>query len=236
MKVTARNWQMEDSRSVYQSAASREAEEKAAVSKTTAEEDIRSTSTEAAGQSADSIGSGKAKASVPDDSVGQLAAELARAESRIDVQQVQSKATRALTNLKMSAYACEGDDAKKVAQMIKRMEKLIKRIQKKLKQLNKEEQLENKKTQAEKKQQEQKAEEIRKELRSRRNKRRREERDYALKEMGEDSKLALNDVLSGISASTGTSTASSPDLSALSAAGYGMDAAAVMGVSVDITV
>ena len=64
----------------------------------------------------------KVKSSAPDDSVGQLAAMLARAETRIDVQQVASRAIRALTNLKMSAAASEGKDAKKIAQMIKRME------------------------------------------------------------------------------------------------------------------
>ena len=73
----------------------------------------------------------KIKSSAPENSVGQLAAELARAETKIDVQQVLGKATRALASLKMSAYACEGEDAKKALQMVKRMEKLIKKIQKK---------------------------------------------------------------------------------------------------------
>ena len=117
----------------------------------------------------------KVKSSAPDDSVGQLAAMLARAETRIDVQQVASRAIRALTNLKMSAAASEGKDAKKIAQMIKRMEKLIKRIQKKLQHLSKEEQLEMRQKKAEKEMQTQKAKEIQEELTARRKKRRKDE-------------------------------------------------------------
>lgn len=187
-------------------------------------------------------GNFKAKSSAPDDSVGELAAMLARAETRMDVQQVASKAMRALANLKMSAVASEGKDAKKIAQMIKRMEKLIKRIQKKLQHLGKEEQLEIRQKRAEKEKQEQKAEEIRKELKARRKKRKKDEQEYAKKELGEDAKNAVSEAVSGltdaISASSPTASltangapASVPELSSLSA-----DAAMADAGSIDISV
>lgn len=176
------------------------------------------------------------KSSAPKDSVGQLAAELARAETRLDVQQVMSKAMKALANLKMSAYVGEGEDAKKARQMIKRMEKLIKRIQKKMKHLNKEEQMTNDQKRAEKQQQEQKAKQIREELRTRRNRRRRDEREYAMKELNEDNKSQsgelMNSVMAGMNVASG-----SLDLSSLAGAG-GADLSAALGDmgSIDITV
>ena len=178
----------------------------------------------------------KAKASAPDDSVGQLASMLARAESRIDVQQVASKAMRALTNLKMSAAASDGKDAKKIAQMIKRMEKLIKRIQKKLMHLAKEEQLEIRQQKAEKQMQEQKAKEIQEELTARRKRRRKDEQNYAMKEMAEDGKNAASEMVSDMvsslsSASPAVSSGTVPDLSSVSA-----DITMAESVSIDISV
>lgn len=189
-------------------------------------------------QNSEKSGSGgfKAKASAPDDSVGQLASMLARAESRIDVQQVASKAMRALTNLKMSAISSEGKDAKKIAQMIKRMEKLIKRIQKKLQHLAKEEQLELRRQKAEKQMQEQKAKEIQEELTARRKRRRKDEQNYAMKEMAEDGKNAANEMVSNMvsSLSSGSPAVSSgtvPNLSSVSA-----DISMADSVSIDISV
>lgn len=169
----------------------------------------------------------KMKSSAPDDSVGQLAAELARAETKIDVQQVLGKATRALANLKMSAYACQGEDAKKALQMIKRMEKLIKKIQKKLKNLSKEEELENRQKKAEKQNELQKAKQFQEELKNRRKRRHREEREYALKEMGEDQKIAANEMLSAM-------PTSAPDLASVYNS-TGIDLSSV-GASLDIMV
>ena len=132
MNVTEKNWQPESGNTAYRSVKFQdEAGKNASVPK------------ETAAKASDKISDRsdfKMQSSAPKDSVGQLASELARSETRLDVLQVLSKATRALASLKMSAYSCEGDDAKKVAQMIKRMEKLIKRIQKKVKQLGTEEQ------------------------------------------------------------------------------------------------
>ena len=198
-------------------------------------------------QAAKSQGAGagkdRMKSSTPDDSVGQLASELARAETRIDVQLVSSKAMRALANLKMSSMSCDEKDKKKIQQMIRRMEKRMKRIQKKLEHLGKEEQLENQQRKAEKKKEEQKAKEIREELRGRRNKRRREERRYALKELAEDGKNAAQETVAAIAdayapsspAPSGTGSAavapSGVDLSGVSA-----DMVSVEGVSVDISV
>ena len=138
------------------------------------------------------------KSSAPDDSVGQLAAMLARAETKLDVQQVSGKAMRALVNLKSAAATAKGDDAKKLAAQIRRMEKLIKRIEKKLKHLGKEEQLELEQKRALEKEEKQKAELIEDELKTRRKKRRRDEKNYAAKELAEDQKESSNEMLSAI--------------------------------------
>lgn len=182
-------------------------------------------------ESSDNSGGFQMKSSGSDNSVGQLAAELARAETKIDVQQVLSKATRALASLKMSAYASQGEDAKKALQMIKRMEKLIKKIQKKLKNLSKEEQLENEQKKAEKQKEAEKVKQIREELRTRRKRRHREEREYALKEMGEDNKNAASDMLASASAAMG---ASQSDLASVFNS-TGIDLSTV-GASLDITI
>lgn len=84
----------------------------------------------------------KVSVSMPEDSVGQLATELSRSETRMDVVQVSSKAMRALANLKMSYVLSEGKDKEKIAQMIRRMERLTKKIHKKMRHLTNEEQLE----------------------------------------------------------------------------------------------
>lgn len=73
----------------------------------------------------------KASVSVPDDSTGQLASELASSETKMNVLQVSSKAMRALANLKMAYALSEGKDKEKIAQMIRRMQKLTRQIQKK---------------------------------------------------------------------------------------------------------
>lgn len=237
MKVTSNNWQT-NTETVRSFLNRKEDSEKAAEESMLPDTDILDRTAEAL-DSLKSEGNDsdyRMKGSAPKDSVGQLAAELARAETRLDVQQVMSKAMKALANLKMSAYVCEGADAKKARQMIKRMEKLIKRIQKKMKHLNKEEQMTNDQKRAEKQQQEQKAKQIREELRTRRNRRRRDEREYAMKELNEDNKSQsvelMNSVMAGKHAAAG-----SPDLSALAAAG-GADLSAAPGDmgSIDITV
>lgn len=237
MKVTSNNWQT-NTETVRSFLNRKEDSEKAAEESMLPDTDILDHTAEAL-DSLKSEGNDsdyRMKGSAPKDSVGQLAAELARAETRLDVQQVMSKAMKALANLKMSAYVCEGEDAKKARQMIKRMEKLIKRIQKKMKHLNKEEQMTNDQKRAEKQQQEQKAKQIREELRTRRNRRRRDEREYAMKELNEDNKSQsgelMNSVMAGMHAAAG-----SPDLSALAGAG-GADLSAAPGDmgSIDITV
>lgn len=231
MNVTGKNWQAESTSTAYRSVKFKEDAEKAA-------SDPEGNSATDSSKVSDPASDGsdyKMKSSVPKDSVGQLAAELARSESRLDVLQVLSKATRALTNLKMSAYACEGDDAKKVNQMIKRMEKLIKRINKKAKQLGKEEQMEIKQEKAEKQQEIEKAKEIREELRSKRNKRRREERDYAMKELAQDGKESLKETLSSI-AGAGSALSSSQALAYNAAGGIDLSSVSVDGMSIDITV
>lgn len=211
MKVTEKNWQTEST--AYRSVNFREDDRKAASDQS----DF------------------KMKSSAPNDSVGQLASELAHSETRLDVLQVLSKATRALASLKMSAYACEGDDAKKAAQMIKRMEKLIKRIQKKAKQLGKEEQMEIKQEKAEKEQQIEKAKQIREELRCKRNKRRREERDYAMKELAQDGKESLKETLTSI-AGAGSALSGSTAMVYNASGGVDLSSVSLDGMSIDLTI
>ncbi len=177
------------------------------------------------------------KSSAPEDSVGQLAAMLARAETKLDVLQVFGKATRALVNLKASAATAKGDDAKKLAAQIRRMEKLMKRIEKKLKHLGKEEDLEREQKRAVEKAEKEKAEQIEDELKTRRKKRRRDEKNYADKELAEDQKNASSETLASLS---GMSSASAPSLDAASgmeaATGGEVSASVPDGMSLDVTV
>lgn len=179
--------------------------------------------------------SGKIKASIPDDQVGQLASELANSETKFDVQNVSSKAMRALANLRMSGALSEGEDKKKIAQMIRRMEKLLKRVRTKMKNLTKEEQLENQQKQAQERKKEQEARELRDELRTRRTKRRRDERNYALKETARDAQNAA--AANASLPTTGAAAPSLPSAEILSAASS-VDVAAVSAesVSLDVTV
>lgn len=169
----------------------------------------------------------KISVSMPDDSVGQLATELARSESKMDVVQVSSKTMRALANLKMSYVLSEGQDKEKIARMIRRMERLAKKIHKKMRHLTNEEQLELQRKRAEKRQELEREAEIRKELRRRKTKRRREEQNYAAKEVDEDRRQALQDTISAMSAGLAGS-ASSAELAAIAA---GTGSAAISAVS-----
>lgn len=236
MKVTSNNWQT-NTETVRSFLNRKEDSEKAAEESMLPDTDILDRTAEAL-DSLKSEGNDsdyRMKGSAPKDSVGQLAAELARAETRLDVQQVMSKAMKALANLKMSAYVCEGADAKKARQMIKRMEKLIKRIQKKVKQLGKEEQLEIQQKKAEKQKELERAKQIREELRGRRRKRRREERDYAMKELAEDGREAMSETLSGI-IGAGSVLSGSPTASGSAAGGMDLSSISMEGMSIDVTV
>lgn len=170
----------------------------------------------------------KASVSVPDDSTGQLASELASSETKMNVLQVSSKAMRALANLKMAYALSEGKDKEKIAQMIRRMQKLTKQIQKKMKNLSKEEQMEIRRKRAEEKQEFEKELEIRKEISRRRKKRRREEHNYASKEMNEDRKEAMQETIDAMAASMGGSP--SAGLSAM--AGVSGTAASAAAIAV----
>lgn len=238
MKVTSNNWQT-NTETVRSFLNRKEDSEKAAEESMLPDTDILDRTAEAL-DSLKSEGNDsdyRMKGSAPKDSVGQLAAELARAETRLDVQQVMSKAMKALANLKMSAYVCEGADAKKARQMIKRMEKLIKRIQKKLQHLSKEEQLENQRKRAEKKNEIQRAKEIQEELNTRRKKRRRDEKNYANKEMAEDAKNSAAELNSELAnAISPGSSGGSPAASVSDMSGFSADMSVGEGVSIDISV
>ena len=120
----------------------------------------------------------------------------------------------------------EGKDQKKIAQMIKRIEKLIKRINKKLKHLSKEEQLELHRKRAEKQNDTQKESLLRNELKTRRSKRRKEERNYALKELAQDGKNSTQELVSGLTGAAQEGT--SPDAAMMGDLGsMGMDAGAM---------
>ena len=247
MKVTAGSWQQGISGSLYRTAQQereKEAEAGVEMQKAAAQNGL---SKAGSGQAAGSPSSGKVRASLPDDSVGELAALLARAETKLDVHQVSSKVMRGLANLRMSAALCEGKDKEKANKMIRRMEKLLKRVYKKLKQLGKEEQLEQQREKAEKKMEDQKAEELRDELKCRRNKRRREEREYAMKENAEDHKAAAADgsLLPGGDAGSVPSSSELPAMAGSGGAAAPVSAvaeafssadAAVEGASLDMTV
>ena len=238
MKVTERNWQMDNGRTAYRSVRFKEdaadpVTEPRGNSARSADRITKDSGMNA--KEASDKSDSRIRSSTPDDSVGQLAAELSRSETKLDVLQVLSKATRALANLKMSAYTCEGKDSKKVAQMIRRMEKLIKRIQKKVKQLGKEEQLEIQQKKAEKQKELERAKQIREELRGRRRKRRREERDYAMKELAEDGREAMSETLSGI-IGAGSVLSGSPTASGSAAGGMDLSSISMEGISIDVTV
>lgn len=237
MKVLSGSWQAEAGNTAYRAVTSKTGNEAKdpALSGTKKDDDLENRLLAVSGQSSDKSNSRfKMKSSTPDESVGQLASELARAETRLDVQQVSSKAMRALANLKMASVSCEGSEAKKIAQMIRRMEKLIKRIGKKLQHLSKEEQLDNQRKRAEKKQQLQKARELAEEISSRRRKRKKDERGYALKEMAEDNKNSAAEVTASLTDAISAST-SVPELSSVIDMG-GADFSAMVGGSVDISV
>ena len=238
MKVIERNWQMDNGRTAYRSVRFKEdaadpVTEPRGNSARSADRITKDSGMNA--KEASDKSDSRIRSSTPDDSVGQLAAELSRSETKLDVLQVLSKATRALANLKMSAYTCEGKDSKKVAQMIRRMEKLIKRIQKKVKQLGKEEQLEIQQKKAEKQKELERAKQIREELRGRRRKRRREERDYAMKELAEDGREAMSETLSGI-IGAGSVLSGSPTASGSAAGGMDLSSISMEGMSIDVTV
>lgn len=239
MNVTAKNWQSSAS-ATYQTYTP---SEKRGVQKTADTDILEKSASSVMGLNSDSNQSGsgfKMKASGPDNSVGELAAMLSRAETTLDVQQVMSKAMRALAQLKMCAVASEGKDAKKYAQQIKRMEKLIKRIQTKLKHLGKEQRMEEQRKKALKNEEKERAKKIDQELKAHRKKRRREERRYALKEISEDQKTANNELMSSMS--DVLSQGSSPDISGLAGMGGdmmaagGIDLSSMGGMSIDISV
>ena len=125
MKVTARSWPADADSKIYSSASSlktgkakedRSSDKEALSSEKDREAErlLDSLKALSASSSKESGSNFKMKASKPEDSVGQLAAMLARAETRIDVQQVASRAIRALTSLKMTQAASQGSDAKKI--------------------------------------------------------------------------------------------------------------------------
>ena len=169
----------------------------------------------------------KMSVSMPDDSTGQLATELARSETKLNVLQVSSKAIRALGTLKIAYALSSGEDKEKIGRMIRRMQKLTRQIQKKLKNLSKEEQLELQRKRAEKRQQQEKELEIRKEITKRKRKRRREENHYASKEVMQDRKEALQETLDSIAGLGSSSAAAAAAEGLVSAAAAGTGSGAV---------
>lgn len=244
MKVTARNWQAHAALSSSQTSQTPKADahtDSVQDPREAMDTDILETSMASASRSgSDADSSFKVKSSGPNNSVGDLAAMLARSETLMDVQQVFSKAMRALADLKMGAIASEGKDAKKYAQQIKRMEKLIKRIQKKLKHLSKEQRMEEQREKALKNEEKEKAKQIAEELKAHRKKRRREERRYALRELSEDQKESNSELMSSMS--DALSAGSTPDISGLTGMGGdlmgagGVDLSGIGEMSIDISV
>lgn len=187
------------------------------------------------GSAAGGSGSGgKVKASASEDSVGQLASQLARAETDLAVREIQGKVMRALVNLKMAAGLSEGKDKEKITAQIRRMEKLQKKIIKKLKQLSEEADLERERERAVEKQEEEKAREAERELKSGRKKRRRDEREYARRENMEDSRSS--DPMSAVSGAGGGSSETAVDPAAVFSGGFDAVSMPAEGVFVDVSV
>ena len=170
---------------------------------------------DAMAKAAGSSGSGKVKVSAPDDSIGQLASELANAHSKLDVSTISGKAMRAMASLRMALAFAEGKEKESIRRMITRMEKLQKRIRAKMKHLTKEEQVERQRAKAEKDQEMEKARSLRNELRNRRSKRRRDEHNYATRELAEDAKQNQG---GGIAAASSAAVPSAPAAAAPAAA------------------
>lgn len=193
-------------------------------------------------QTSPASGNNKIKASVPDDNVAQLASELANCQTKLDVQQVSSKAARALASLRMSGALSEGKDKEKIAQMIRRMQKLIKRARTKLKNLTKEEDLERRQKRAEEKKREQEARTLQNELRNKRNKRHKDEWDYARKEAAQGNQSnAADNILPGIQGQSAPLTLPTAGTAApvMAEAAVAVEAAAPVaaeGVSLDVTI
>lgn len=172
------------------------------------------------------------------DSVGQLASQLANAETDMAVREIQGKVMRSLTNLKMAEGLSEGEDKEKIAAQIRRMEKLQKKVLKKLKQLSQEADLERERERAVKKQEEAKAKEAERELKTGRKKRRREEQEYARRENIEDSQSSDPfSALSGSGAGSGSvgSSAAIPSGAAVSGASFDVSMP-TEGAFVDVSV
>lgn len=252
MNVTAKNWQRTAGQAAYPAARSQAASkpekessaqsaEKTAQaagnpakarSRQTSDTDTLTRSLQSlSGKDSDKSDSFKMKSTSPKTSVGELAAMLAKAETRMDVLEVSSKATRALMELKMAAMTNDEKEAKKIKQQIKRMEKLIKRIHKKLRHLSKEEQMVEQQKKAAKKAEEEKVRQIQKELEAHRKKRRREERNYAFKELEKDAKESSSEMLtdmmggssSGLSGLSEAGAFEGIDIGSFSAEGFSVD-------------
>lgn len=188
-------------------------------------------------QTSPTSGNNKIKASVPDDNVAQLASELANCHTKLDVQQVSGKAARALASLRMSGALSEGKDKEKIAQMIRRMQKLIKRARTKLKNLTKEEDLERRQKRAEEKKREQEARTLLNELRNKRNKRHKDEWDYARKEAAHGNQSnAADNILPGSQSQSALSTPPAAEISAPVTAEAAVAVEAAAPVSLDVTV
>lgn len=127
-----------------------------------------------------------------ENSIGQMATELANARNRLDVQLVISKATQKLSSLRMRAMRAEGKERTRLQMQIKRIEKLLKRTRLKMRNIGKEEHMEQKCKEAAKQERFQEADRLEKELRGKRRRRVKEEADYAIRERAKDTQVNTN--------------------------------------------
>ena len=131
----------------------------------------------------------------------------------------------------------KGKDKEKIAQMIRRMQKLIKRARTKLKNLTKEEDLERRQKRAEEKKREQEARTLQNELRNKRNKRHKDEWDYARKEAAHGNQSnAADNILPGSQSQSALSTPPAAEISAPVTAEAAVAVEAAAPVSLDVTV
>ncbi len=129
---------------------------------------------QAGGANAMKFGSSK-----PTDSSGALNKRLVAALSQMEVQQVISSASKDLISLRVAAAMCsDKDDAQAIKAIVRKLEKIVTRGQRKIRDLTQEEGMQQKEIQARQRKEEQRADEIKKELREYIRERKRREKKY----------------------------------------------------------
>lgn len=121
------------------------------------------------------------------DKSGVLNRQMVGAKTTMELHSVTREALQELGSLRMAA-AGDGDAAEKAQKIIKKLEKLVRRANKKVGQLNQENSMRLKQKRAEKKEQDELAQQIKKELKAKIEARKRKEQKYLQESEGQASK------------------------------------------------